>query len=409
MAQEQPTALQSGSLFILYLVVFPTLWKGYENGRGAPTQTQYIVFALCLWLLTTPHMLDFYILLWYNIGNINHRRIFLLYKGIEALTKSLNQMANVTSGLYHDTFVSGIQTSIASATQGMTDALAQAIKPTVCDGISEAVANMGKIIHPLWQEQVFKNLQSPMIEAVQTLADSMAHSLKPEIYTGLSEAFESIRKSWQPTYLNMMNSICSDVCTGALSEIANSISVLTKGIPSLSDSIADAMKGIDWSSIKFDEDTARIEYDGISYTAEDIEKEAMQCQHELSDTGKTTNVSETLKKYKIISAVIAIVWFIISPILSNGCLTAWEENKFYIADALSKEEQIGFVIADETSVRTNNSSHSSEICKLLYGDGVVITDSIPYWYKVKFKDDAGNLVEGYVAKKNIEYRTLKFF
>lgn len=332
-----------------------------------------------------------------------------MYKGIESLTKSLNQMANVTAGLYRHSFVNGIQSSMTSATQAIASSLAQSIKPDIYDGISEAVANMGKIIQPMWTEQIYKHLQSPMITAAQTLADSMAYSLKPEIYSGLSEVFESISKSWQPAYLNMMSGLCSDICSGALSEIANSISVLTKSMPNVSGTIAETMKSVDWSSIVFNEHTAHIEYDGISYTAEDIEREAVQCQQELSNTGKTTDAAETLKKYKIISVIFAIVWFIISPILSNGSITAWEENKFYIADALSQSEQIGFVVVDVTSVKMSNSSHSSEICKLFYGDGIVIIDSIPYWYKVKVRDVDGNVVEGYVAKKNIEYKILKFF
>ena len=332
-----------------------------------------------------------------------------MYKGIESLTKSLTQMANATSGLYCDTLVSSIQSSMASATQIMTDSLAQAIKPTVCDGISEVVANMGNIIQPAWSEQILQNIQPLLVTSTQTLADSMVHTLRPELYEGIGEALANIGKTIQPTYLNMMNGICSDICAGALSEIANSISVLTKSIPNVSDVIAEAMKGIDWSSIAFDEHTTRIEYDGISYTAEDIENEAMQCQQELSSTDKTTDIAEALKKYKIISVVIAIVWFIVSPILSNGSITAWEESKFYIADALSQSEQIGFVVVDVTSVKMSNSSHSSEICKLFYGDGIVIIDSIPYWYKVKVRDADGNVVEGYVAKKNIEYKILKFF
>ena len=68
-----------------------------------------------------------------------------MYKGIESLTKSLNQMVNVTAGLYRDTFASSIQTSIAYAAQGMTDSLAQAIK--ALSSLAEGNRLVGIISH----------------------------------------------------------------------------------------------------------------------------------------------------------------------------------------------------------------------------------------------------------------------
>lgn len=329
-----------------------------------------------------------------------------MYKGIESLTKSLNQMANATSGLYCDTLVSSIQSSMASATQIMTASLAQAIKPTVCDSISEAVANMGKIIQPVWSEQILQSIQPSLVTATQTLADSMVHTLRPELYEGIGEALANIGKTLQPTYLNMMNGICSDICAGALSEIANSISVLTKSIPNVSETVVDAVKSIDWASVNFDEQSNCIEYDGTTYTIEDIEKESVLCNEEIVSVADKSVLRQIFNRYTIIRILVALL---LNAVFYPSLSTAWEENKFYIADAISQSEQIGYVIADEASVKINSSSHSSEICKLLYGDSIVITDSLPYWYMVKFQDDDGNLVEGYVAKKNIEYKILKIF
>ncbi len=333
-----------------------------------------------------------------------------MYKGIESITKSLNQMANVTAGLYRDTFMNGIQTSMTSATQVMNASLAQAIKPIVCDGISEAVANMGKIIQPALSEQILQSIQPSLITATQTLADTMVQTLSPQLYMGVGEALENIGKILQPTYLNMMNGICSDVCAGALSEIANNISVLTKGIPNISDTVSDAVKSIDWSSLTFNEQSNCIEYGGRTYTTEDIEKEAVLCNEEIESVADKSVLRQIFNKYTIIRILVALLLnVVLYPTLSTGVTTAWEENKFYLASALSQAEQIGYIVADEVSVRVSNSSHSSEICKLLYGDGIVITDSIPYWYKVKLKDVDGNPVEGYVAKKHIDYKILKFF
>ena len=329
-----------------------------------------------------------------------------MYKGIESLTKSLNQISNATMGLYHNTFVGSIPSSVISATQAITASLAQSIKPNVCNGIAEAVAGLGNVIQPAYSEY----MQSSLTRAYQTLAESMIHTLRPEIYTGLSETFQSVSNTLHPMYMDVMKNLCSDVCVRELSGIASSMSDLVKGIPDVSFAIADVLSGIDWSKLRIDEETASIECDGETYQVADIEKIAIQCHKEIKNAKDRTELDNILNKNKIISFLISLlIGATISPIVSNGAMTAWEENKFYIADALSQSEQVGYVTADEVSVKVSHSSHSSEICKLLYGDSVVITDSVPYWYKVKVRDADGVQVEGYVAKRNIEYKVLKFF
>lgn len=200
---------------------------------------------------------------------------------------------------------------------------------------------------------------------------------------------------------DIVKSLYSDDYINRISETLSAVlDNLIKELPSISDEIIENVKNINFDNISLNETDKSITYGGNIYTDDEIKSELASYDKELPNI-------KNKKDFKYFTDKHPLFYFILSsfiiPIFLTVAPNQYESNKFEIKSALTQNTQYGYIIADYAIVRENSNPRSKALITLQYDDEIIIVDSIPHWYKIQFVQDDSSVVEGYIAKKNVNY------
>lgn len=284
-----------------------------------------------------------------------------MYKGLEKLTETFNDMAQIEANLYQQSCLNAI------------DSISKSVATTFVDTVGTQYMNM------LHNEKYILN------DIARTLSDPIISN-----------------------YTSHVGTIYTDVYSSALSEILNSAAEIARAIPDTSQILADALRNIDFSNLQISDDEV-LEFEHKKLDSTDIETELLNCKEEIATINNADSVKSFFERHPMLKILLVLVLWetVIQPCLStvavDGVQKTWNENKYSICTTFFNEKQIGVVIADTAIIREDSNSQSKNLGCVLYGDEVVIIGSVPYWYKVNVLDSEGNVIEGYIANRNIDY------
>lgn len=279
---------------------------------------------------------------------------------------------------------------------------------TLADSIRELDKIKYAIVDPILE--TYKVDYSGMISAVAELGKIGSYLIKPAIQPYIANIVSNINMATIASISNMTKNILyeSGIYSSALKELSDTIAALVK-IPDIYKTLADSLKSIDWENININEDEETIEVDGEIYNVSSIVNEAKECKEDVATINDVSTSKTFFEKHKIIKFLFFnfLINTIGANLLSNGAYDyvkdVFNENKYAIYSSIFDSEQIGTVIVERAVIRECNNSHSKCVGVVLYGDEVIIIESMRYWYKVSFTNNDGIKQDGYIARKNIDY------
>ena len=229
-------------------------------------------------------------------------------------------------------------------------------------------------------------------------------SLSKSILDGLFEG----QKSVATTLYDAIKNVYADSMANLLSGFANALNSVLVGVD-VYKTLSELAKSIDVNDIQINEDEKTYKYKGEIFDVPSIAKEIEVCQDEISTVKDRKTAKSFFKRHPVLSFICLSLIIPKSFDIGVDCGTnAFQNNKYAIVSTISQSEQIGTVIVDRAEVRETNNPRSKCVGVVLYSDEVIIIDSIKYWYKIKFTNETGDTLEGYIARKNIDYWSLPF-
>ena len=224
-------------------------------------------------------------------------------------------------------------------------------------------------------------------------------SLSKSILDGLFEG----QKSVATTLYDVIKNVYADSMANLLTGFANALNSVLVGVD-VYKTLSELAKSIDINDIQINEDGKTYKYKGKTYDIPSLAKENEVCQGEISSVKGRKTAKSFFKRHPVLSFICLTLIIPKTFDVAVDCGTnAFKNNKYAIVSTISQSEQIGTVIVDKAEVREANSPRSKCVGVVLYSDEVVIIDSVKYWYKVKFTNELGEVVEGYIARKSIDY------
>lgn len=182
--------------------------------------------------------------------------------------------------------------------------------------------------------------------------------------------------------------------------ITRQIQQATALLPNLDDMLLQAARAFDASRVKV-EDEGTISYEGVSYSIEALDAE-LQEQIKVVEENKPTlrERFETLqKKLWLLLLVFNLIMFL--PQLPET-VDYYRNVVSQIEQVVLQKSQICFTIKEKAFLREEPNSKAKRVVILPYDTPLEIIETIPRWYQVKYTDENGVEIIGWISKISVE-------
>lgn len=183
-----------------------------------------------------------------------------------------------------------------------------------------------------------------------------------------------------------------------VSDIQKYIDKTLPQLHSLDTTILKVAKEFDVSSVEINDDGS-ISYDGISYDSKKIDT-ALEKQMGIVKELTLQERFEGLKKqFWLLLFVLNIIMFL--PQVSTT-IEFYKEVFEEFQASLMEKQNICFTIKERSILREEASSKAVRIRCLPYDTKLEIVEDIPRWYQVKYIDETGVEIIGWISKISVE-------
>lgn len=253
--------------------------------------------------------------------------------------------------------------------------------------ISKMLNNMCRPYFQLINNETFSMIGQNMTESLNSMIAVQNKLLLDE---SLTIAINNMRESMNVMIPPAMK--LSESMQGMLETIRPTIEKLNTNLSVFQNNYASLVRGIE----------------NLGYNLSELAKQAYneECCDDIEDFNSNEEIVEALqeqadnpirfqekfaewsdakkKKYFIVICIIAFIWNnFFGPYFQD---TIGKPVAAYVVSKVREIPEVAGEIIDELKV----------------GIKAIITEDVPYYYKVQYTDEEGNIKEGYVAKKNIE-------
>lgn len=169
-------------------------------------------------------------------------------------------------------------------------------------------------------------------------------------------------------------------------------------LASFDSSILEAARSFDFSGVEVHDDGVII-YDGVEYGTEEITAE-LNSQIEIA---KKPTLREKFKSFQqriwLLLLVLDIIMFLpqVPETVEFYCDTVAQIQKL-----CEERSHICFTIKESSILREEASSTATRILYLPYDTPLEIIEDIPRWYQVKYTDEDGIEIIGWISKISVE-------
>lgn len=184
-------------------------------------------------------------------------------------------------------------------------------------------------------------------------------------------------------------------------QIPNIVSHVNNTLPHLTSfdkGIFELAKEFDLSDVEFCDDGA-ITYEGETYQSEEIADVLVE---QIDDAKKATArewFEACKKKWWVLLLILDIITGLSQiPDTVEFCRDAIAE----VQTILGEKPQLCATIKERSNLREGASMEANRIRYLPYDTSLEIIDTVPRWYQVRYVDENGDEVIGWIAKINVE-------
>ena len=197
--------------------------------------------------------------------------------------------------------------------------------------------------------------------------------------------------------LNQMSDILQLYSSPA---ITRQIQQATALLPNLDDVLLQAARTFDASRVKV-EDEGTISYEGVSYSIEALDAE-LQEQIKVVEENKPTlreRFEALQQKLWLLLLVFNLIMFL--PQLPETA-DYYRNVVSQIEQVFLQKSQICFTIKEKTVLREEPNAKAKRLISLPYDTPLEIVDTVPRWYQVKYTDENGVEIIGWISKISVE-------
>ncbi len=148
-------------------------------------------------------------------------------------------------------------------------------------------------------------------------------------------------------------------------------------------------------------DTDSLLYDGMEYTGDSLKQE-LEAQIESASNQKILlkeRIAQLKSKCWLLILVLQLLWNL--PELPQKI--EYCENIYHqIVEIQQEANTIVFTIRERSYLREEASSNAKIIAVLKYDTAVEILDEIPRWFQVKYTDESGEELIGWISKISVD-------
>ncbi|OPX92503.1 MAG: hypothetical protein A4E53_00490 [Pelotomaculum sp. PtaB.Bin104] len=176
---------------------------------------------------------------------------------------------------------------------------------------------------------------------------------------------------------------------------------LMRSIADAQSDLAEMVRGFDFSSISYGEDT--LIYDGQEYTSAELSAE-LNNEISLVETHKTFPEKLAELKNKLWLIIIIIQLLYNAPDVEDKVKYYTEKIETVISIFSSQgmyEDVFAYVIRDSAVLRESADSKSPQIVRLLYDTKLRVISEVPRWIQVEYTDEQGNSFIGWISKISV--------
>lgn len=166
--------------------------------------------------------------------------------------------------------------------------------------------------------------------------------------------------------------------------------------------ILDEITKMDFSSIVAEisiSDDGALSYQNVTYERNEIPQELERQVQEVR--GK--DIPKQLEELKQNHWLLCFIIYILFLIPSTAETTAWYADVGQsIYEAVMDIPQMCYTIKEKSYIRNEANAKSDILTILVYDTKLEILEDIPRWYKVKYIDETGTEIEGWISKISVE-------
>lgn len=250
--------------------------------------------------------------------------------------------------------------------------------------------------------------------AISPLLDSLTQ-LERQFSQTYTVAEKLINAPAIQTYLDQIDRLTETVARGTefsltqmsnILELYNSPAIIrqieqaTAILPNLDEALLRAAKLFDTSSVKV-EDERTISYEGVSYSIEALDAE-LQEQIKVVEENKPT----LRERFEALQQKLWLLLLVFNLIMFLPQLPETAEYYRNVASQIElvvmQKSQICFTIKEKAVLREEPNSKAKRLVTLPYDTPLEIIESVPRWYQVKYTDENGTEIIGWISKISVE-------
>lgn len=166
--------------------------------------------------------------------------------------------------------------------------------------------------------------------------------------------------------------------------------------------ILDEITKMDFSSIVAEisiSDDGALSYQNVTYERNEIPQELERQVQEVRGKDIPKQLEELKQNHWLLFFIIYILFLIPSTVET----TAWYADVGQsIYEAVMDIPQMCYTIKEKSYIRNEANAKSDILTILVYDTKLEILEDIPRWYKVKYIDETGTEIEGWISKISVE-------
>lgn len=180
--------------------------------------------------------------------------------------------------------------------------------------------------------------------------------------------------------------------------IDSSINNILSQLSVLDPSLFEAAKHFDLSEVEIDNE-GDILYEGLKYSHEEIPNILDSQMGIVKKVTLKDRFEELCKRFWLLLIVLRLIMFL--PQLPET-VEFYRDTVMEIQYILEEKSHICFTIKERSILREEARSNSPYIIYLPYDTPLEIIDTIPRWYQVKYTDENGVEIIGWISKISVE-------
>lgn len=187
-----------------------------------------------------------------------------------------------------------------------------------------------------------------------------------------------------------------------LEQYQNSVDQILSSVQQLP---MDKFKAMDhiWKDFNIDDvsisEDGDLTYQGMTYEKEVVPQELERQVQEVKEKDIPKQLEELKQNHWLLCFIIYILFFIPSTVETTARYADVGQS---IYEAVMDIPQMCYTIKEKSYIRNEANAKSDILAILVYDTKLEILEDIPRWYKVKYIDETGTEIEGWISKISVE-------